>query len=127
MARVTRPPTIGELLPRAVEAYGIEAKVSAYCLNLDHEVGGPKARGFLSILGIGLEDAEYLAAELRSGLRVARISDVRDNSPFGILCEVRVPVRGLHERSDRIVAVTTSWELRDADDRPRLVTAYIDG
>lgn len=127
MARVTRPPTIGEPLPRADEAYGIEAKVTAYCLNLDHEVGGPKAQGFLRILGIGLADADHLVAELRDGVRVARISDVRDNTPFGILCEVRVPVRGLLERSDRIVAVTTSWELRDADDRPRLVTAYIDG
>jgi hypothetical protein len=127
MARVSRPPTIGESLPRANEAYGIEAKVTAYCLNLDHEIGGPKAQGFLRILGIGLEDADYLADELRTGLRVARISDVRDNTPFGILCEVRVPVRGLRERSDRIVAVTTSWELRHADDRPRLVTAYIDG
>lgn len=127
MARVPRPPTIGESLPRAGEAYGIEAKVTAYCLNLDHEVGGPKAQGFLRILGIGLGDADHLVAELRDGVRVARISDVRDNTPFGILCEVRVPVRGLRERSDRIVAVTTSWELRDADDRPRLVTAYIDG
>jgi hypothetical protein len=52
MARVTRPPTIGDLLPRAGEAYGIEAKVTAYCLNLDHEVGGPKGQGFLRILGI---------------------------------------------------------------------------
>ncbi len=127
MAFMTRAPTIGESSPRANEAYGIEAKVTAYCLNLDHEVGGPKAQGFLRILGIGLEDADHLAAELRDGLRVARISDVRDNTPFGILCEVRVPVRGLRERRDRIVAVTTSWELRDADDRPRLVTAYIDG
>ncbi len=99
----------------------------AYCLNAAHEVGGPKAQGFLRILAIGLEDADYLSEELRSGLRVARISDVRDNTPFGILCEVRVPVRGLREHSDRIVTVTTSWELRDADDRPRLVTAYIDG
>ncbi|MDW5597310.1 hypothetical protein VSS74_23385 [Conexibacter stalactiti] len=124
---MTRPPTIGEHLPRAAEAYGIEAKVTAYCLNLDHEIGGPKAQGFLRILGIGLEDADHLVTELRDGVQVARISDVRDNTPFGILCEVRVPVRGLRERRDRIVAITTSWELRDADDRPRLVTAYIDG
>jgi hypothetical protein len=58
---------------------------------------------------------------------VAATSEYVRREPFGILCEVRVPVRGLLERSDRIVAVTTSWELRDADDRPRLVTAYIDG
>jgi hypothetical protein len=127
MTRMTRPPTIGEPLPRAEEAYGIEAKVVAYCLNLDHEVGGPEAQGFLRILGIGLTDADHLVTELRDGVRITRISDVRDNTPFGILCEVRVPVRGLRERSDRIVAVTTSWELRDADDHPRLVTAYIDG
>jgi hypothetical protein len=127
MPRVPRPPTIGDVLPRADEVHGIETKLAAYCLNLDHEVGGPKALGFLQILGIKLDDADYLAEELRAGVRVARISDVRDNGPFGILCEVRVPVRGLRDRSDRIVAVTTSWELRDADDRPRLVTAYIDG
>lgn len=101
--------------------------MTAYCLSLDHEIGGPKAQGFLRILGIGLGDADHLVAELREGVQVARISDVRDNTPFGILCEVRVPVRGLREHNDRIVAVTTSWELRDANDRPRLVTAYIDG
>lgn len=127
MALVRRPPTIGDLLPRADEAFGIEEKITAYCLNLDHEVGGPKAQGFRRVLGIGIEDADHLAAELRDGVRVARISDVRDNTPFGILCEVRVPVRGLRKRRERIVAVTTSWELRDAHDRPRLVTAYIDG
>lgn len=48
MARMLRPPTIGEQLPRAAEAYGIEAKLTAYCLNVDHEVGGPQAQGFLT-------------------------------------------------------------------------------
>jgi hypothetical protein len=55
------------------------------------------------------------------------ITDVRDNAPFGVLCEVRIPVAGLREHRDRVAAVTTSWELRQPEDRPRLVTAYIDG
>ena len=57
----------------------------------------------------------------------APIIDVRDNAPFGVLCEVRIRVAGLREHRDRVVPVTTSWELRHADDSPRLVTAYIDG
>jgi hypothetical protein len=42
-----------------------------------------------------------------------------------VLCEVRIGVAGLREHRDRVVSVTTSWELRHAGDRPRLVTAYI--
>lgn len=54
------PPTIGEPLPRASDAHGITDKLAAYCLDLAHEVGGPKARGFAQILGIGIADIAYL-------------------------------------------------------------------
>ncbi len=121
------PPTIGELLPRGADAFGVEEKLSAYCLNPDHELGAAKARGFQRILGIAAADGEYLAAELLVGVGDAPITSVRDNAPFGVLCEVRIEVRGLREHHDRVVKVTTSWELRDDGDRPRLVTAYIDG
>lgn len=121
------PPAIGQQLPRADQAFGIREKLGAYCLNVDHEIGGAKARGFQRILGIGLADLDDLTEALRTGVLAAPVTDVRDNTPFGVLCEVRIPVAGLRERRDRVVAVTTSWELRDADDRPRLVTAYIDG
>lgn len=114
------------MLPHAGSAFGIEEKLTAYCLNLAHELGGPKARGFEQILGIGLADVDYLANALRVGVLEAPIADVRDNRPFGLLCEVRVPVTGLREQRDRIVEVTTVWELRAADHSPRLVTAYID-
>lgn len=121
------PPTIGQRLPLAEQAFGIREKLVAYCLNLDHEIGGAKAEGFQRILGIAREDLEYLAEALRSCVVTAPITDVRDNSPFGVLCEVPIPVAGLREHGDRVVAVTTSSELRGADDPPRLVTAYIDG
>jgi hypothetical protein len=118
---------VGEPLPGADAAVGIHDKLIAYCLNPEHKLGGPKARGFKRILGIGIADAEYLARALRDGLLEARISNVRDNAPHGVLCEVRMPVAGLRERRGRVATVTTSWELRYGQDRPRLVTAYVDG
>lgn len=121
------PPTIGQQLPRAELAFGIREKLAAYCLNPDHEIGGPKAQGFRQILGIELADLEYLAEALRAGILTAPTTNLRDNAPFGVLCEVRIPVGGLREHHHRTVAVTTSWGLRHAGDAPRLVTAYIDG
>jgi hypothetical protein len=134
---VSWPPQIGEPLPRADEAFGIEDKLASYCLNPEHEIGGPKAERFervlgigptdVEYLGIGPTDVEYLAEALRTGILAAPVTAVRDNAPFGVLCEAKIPVGGLGERRDRIATVTTAWELRHAGDRPRLVTAYIDG
>ena len=120
------PPKIGEPLPRAEDAYNVHEKVRDYSLNLAHDVGGNKAAGFLQILGISSADAEYLAATFLDGVRELPVTAVRDNTPFGLNCNVIVPVRGLGERADRVANVLTSWELHHEDDRPRLVTAYID-
>jgi len=127
MRDVSWPPAVGEQLPRADGASGIHEKLSAYCLNIEHKLGGAKARGFQRILGIGIADVEYLAHALRNGVLEARISDVRDNAPHGVLCEVRVLVAGLREHRDRVAGVVTTWELRHPRDCPRLVTAYVDG
>ena len=98
-----------------------------YSLKLDHPDGGAKAKGFEQILGITLSDVDYLANTLREEVLNAVITNVRESALFGVTCGVRVPVMGLRERSDRVVAVTTGWQLCHADDRPRLVTAYISG
>jgi hypothetical protein len=123
---VTWPPKIGEPIPRAEDAYNVQEKLRDYSLNLAHNVGGNKAAGFLQILGISAADAEYLAAVLLDGVRELPVMVVRDNAPFGLNCNVIVPVRGLGERAGRIANVLTSWELRHVGDRPRLVTAHID-
>lgn len=105
----------------------MQEKLAAYCLNPDHEIGGPKARGFRQLLGIGLADIEYLVDALQTGVRSAPVVRVRDNAPFGVLCEVHIPVAGLGEHHYRILAVMTAWELRHPSDPPRLVTAYVKG
>jgi hypothetical protein len=121
------PPKIGEPVPRADEAFGVREKLADYCLNPDHDDGGPKAEGFRRILGIEPADVEYLMSSLLAGLRDQRVSEVRENGPFGVLCEVLMPVSGLRERADRVFDVVTSWEIRDQASPPRLVTAYISG
>lgn len=125
--RVSWPPRIGERLPNAQAAFGIQEKLIAYCLNLDHEIGAAKAKGFQTILGIGVADGEYLADALAAGVLHEPITNIRVNPPYGVLCEVQIQVAGLREHQDRVAGVTTSWELRHVQDPPRLVTAYIDG
>jgi hypothetical protein len=120
------PPTIGETLPRARDAYGVLDKLLAYSLSPEHDVGSHKARVFRQMLAITTEDADYLTDQLLAGIRKAPVSDVRDIVPHGVLCGVLVPVHGLRARMKHVVVVTTSWQIRFEKDAPRLVTAYIE-
>jgi hypothetical protein len=93
---------------------------------MEHEIGAHKARVFWRALGIGLDDVEHLVNQLLVGIGDAPISDVRDNAPYGVLCEVVVCVKGIGAAAGRTVSVTTSWEYRSPEDAPRLVSAYIE-
>ena len=121
------PPATGVPLPSADRAFGIRENLADYCLNADHEIGGAKAQRFRQVLGIDIADVEYLTEAFRAGVLATPLSEVRDNAPFGVLCEVRIVVAGLHEQSERVCVVTTAWELTSAQDGPRLVTAYVEG
>ncbi len=68
------PPEIGELLPHYDEPVEIERRLRTYSLDLDHEEGGPKAQGFLTVIGIGLESIDYLEGEIRVGIARTPIS-----------------------------------------------------
>jgi hypothetical protein len=57
------PPAVGELVPRAAEAFGVRYKLATYSLDVDHKDGGPKAKGFKRILGITIKDIGYLEAQ----------------------------------------------------------------
>jgi hypothetical protein len=120
------PPVAGELLPRRELAFGLLDKLTRYALDVTHENGMHKARGFELILGITIEDVEYLADSIEAGILEIAVSEVRENEPYGFNCVVDVPVRGLRAKRDRLVDVRTSWQVLDPDASPRLVTAYID-
>jgi hypothetical protein len=119
------PPRVGELLPRADEAFGVREKLRDYSLNIDHEDGGPKARGFREILGITMDSASCLEDRIYTGIREVPISTVRENRPFGINCVVEIPLRGIGRYRAREVNLRTIWLVVNVDTGPRLVSALL--
>lgn len=101
-------------------------KLTTYSLAMDHEKGRPKAVMFERRLGITLAEVEHLAMEILRGVRRAPVTRSW-LTPYGAQCQVRVPVQGVGLHRGRVTAVTTGWQLRYVEDRPRLVTAYIKG
>ena len=108
-------------LPRSDEAFVEQTKLTTYVLDPDHPTGRHKSRVFRSALAIGVEDWEYLRAQLLHGARTRPVTAVR-SGPFGLVYEIVVPVDGLNGVR---ASVTTAWEVR-GDEPPRLVTAYVD-
>lgn len=119
------PPQVGKPLPLAGEAFGVRRKLATYSLDPANEVGGSKARGFERILGITIEDIDYLEGAIQTGILVVPVSAVRDNPPWGPKCVVTVPLRGRGEKQTRIVNVRTVWEIASSRVPPRLVNAYL--
>ena len=119
------PPKVGDPLPRAAEAIGARRKLATYSLDTAHKHGGPKARRFERILGITIRDIDYLEGAIQTGALLVAVSDVRDRLPYGFVCGVRIPVRGLGAKSGRTVMVTTAWILDEPGSVPRLVNALI--
>ena len=117
-------PTVGNLLPGGDTAAGVRRKLLGYALDPTHEDGGPKARGFERILGITIEGIDYLEGAIQTGILVVPIDSTRHNPPWGINCVVTVPVRGLGERSGRVVNVRTAWTLDSPSASPRLASAF---
>ncbi len=117
-------PAVGELLPRAAEALGVHEKLAGYSLDLTHTDGGSKARGFERILGITIENIDYLEGAIQTGILLAPVSSVRDKRPWGVECVVVVPVRGRGDRGGRIIDVRTAWLITGASDPPRMTTAF---
>jgi hypothetical protein len=118
------PPKIGEPLPQARQAIGVRKKLVTYSLDIAHQYGGPKARGFERILGITVEHVDHLEAEIRAGILTEPVSAIRAAIPTGFSCVVEVKVRGLDLKSGRLVTVRTAWLLTGPGAPPRMTTAF---
>jgi filamentous hemagglutinin len=119
------PPRVGEPLPRAAGAIGIRRKLIDYSLNPTHERGGAKARGFQQILGITVEDADYLESEIRAGILIEPVTSIRPAIPTGFNFLVEVPIRGIGAKSNRLISVRTAWLLSEPGAFPRMTTAFL--
>jgi hypothetical protein len=103
---------------------GIEEKLRRYSLVLEHKVGGPKAKGFLEMLGISLASIDYLAQEIRVGIAHTPISGVRLDGPEEASCLVQFLIAGPGRYSHRTASIRTAWKVEGPSARPRMVTAY---
>jgi hypothetical protein len=121
------PPRKGELLPRFDEPVGIEEKLRRYSLVRDHERGGPKAKGFLEMLGIDLTGIDYLEREIRQGIARTPILKVRFVTPDEALCTVQFLIAGPGRYSHRTAALRTGWVFDSPDAPPRMTTAFLRG
>jgi hypothetical protein len=116
---VTTPPAP---LPHADLAQVSAAKLRDYVLNPNHLQGGPKARVFAAVLGITRTDWQYLRRQLLTGVRAAP-AHLRGTTSWGDLYAVALDVTG---PAGRVHRVRTGWIIRTGEDRPHLVTAYVD-
>jgi hypothetical protein len=117
-------PTVGELLPRAADAIGVRYKLATYSLDVTHENGGPKARGFELILGITIDTIDYLEAQILARVLDTPVREVRDNTPYGLKGTVDMPIKGIGAKADRMINVRTVWAFDRPGAPPRLVNAY---
>lgn len=108
------PPRVGEALPRAAECWYEEAKLAWVLSEGGH---GPE---WERVFRVGPDDAGRVWAAIAGAMASATITEVRDRSPFGLVCGVRAELT-VGERS---ATVTSSWHYEDEGSAPRLATAY---
>ena len=108
-------------LPNGDRAVVDEAKLTGYCLNLEHPHGGPKARVFRSFLGLTVEHASLL----REALLLAAVTaeaEPRLEDQHGRRFEVRFVMKGPNGNSAEI---TSGWIIDAGETFPRLTSCYI--
>ncbi len=106
-------------LPHASRARAEERKIREYLLNLAHADGGPKARFFRN-RGFDQADWEGFADALRHHARHNAVHD-EEATEYGTIyrldCNIPTPDR-------QNPCIRTVWEIRENDERPRLITVH---
>jgi hypothetical protein len=109
-------------LPYWENAHIDPAKLKDWALKPDT----PKGKGFARVLGIGLEDWDWLRTEILSALPHAEATEFDDRDPAIPRFRVDIPLTGPTGRNGLVV---TGWHFaqsKDADGnpRPQLSTCY---
>jgi hypothetical protein len=109
------PPRVGESLPRGGEAWYEQIK-------LDDWVLARRGHGaeWERVFGVGAEDRDSVWEAITTAALDATVVEVRDRSPFGIVCGIEVELTV----GERTAPATVSWHYASKGAAPRLVTAY---
>lgn len=109
-----------QALPDHDRAVIPDAKLRAYALNTESELGAHKARLFDSILGFTQENAAELKTAILAGLpSAAAMPKLCDG--HGARFQVDVPITGPRGQG----VVRTGWILPNDGSPPRLITAIV--
>jgi len=110
------PPKIGEVLPRAAEAWCEPSKWDGWILAAHGH--GPE---WAKVLHVTLDDVDAIWEAIAAAVLVDPVSRVIDNKGgHGLNCRVDAQLT-IGKRSARI---RTAWHYAEAENAPRLVSAY---
>ena len=109
------PPKVGEVLPRAKDAWCEPPKWDGWIL-ADHGHGPEWAK----VLHVTVEDVDAVWEAIAAAVLVDPVSRVIDQGKHGLNCRVDMQLR-IGGRSARI---RTAWHYAGAESAPRLVSAY---
>jgi hypothetical protein len=107
-------------LPNAEAAFIDIHKLRDYSLNMQHDRGKHKARLFLAILGLSVENAEELELILLEAIQIYdTISSSQDE--YGQRYLVDFPLT----RNGNTATIRSTWIVRSTETFPRLTSCYI--
>ena len=107
-------------LPNAEAAFIDIHKLRDYSLNMQHDRGKHKARLFLAILGLSVENAEELELILLEAIQIYdAISSSQDE--YGQRYLVDFPLT----RNGNTATIRSTWVVRSTETFPRLTSCYI--
>jgi hypothetical protein len=107
-------------LPNARSARFDVNKLVSYSLDPHHTRGGDKARVFRAALGIDGSHAEWLRMEIMKALPdAAAKATLQDNYGMRYAADVTVA------RQNREAVIRTAWIIRDGEDFPRFISAWV--
>jgi len=107
-------------LPNAEAAFIDIHKLRDYSLNMQHDRGKHKARLFLAILGLSVENAEELEFIVLEAIQIYdAISSSQDE--YGQRYLVDFPLT----RNGNTATIRSTWIVRSTETFPRLTSCYI--
>lgn len=109
-------------LPNAENAVVDIAKLRDYCLSETHEVGSHKARVFRSVLGLTIENAEWLREQIliaAYNLDAEMTTSIAFGERYCLDFELTF--------EEKTAVIRTSWIVEYGTDFPRLTMCYVKG
>jgi hypothetical protein len=107
-------------LPNADKADVPLHKFTEYSLNPDHPTGRHKAHVFKSVLGLTLDDAEFLQETVK---QIVTTHDAQPETPTSY--GERYVIDFTMTTDVRTATVRTTWMIRRGEDFPRLTSCYV--